>query len=89
MAMMSVLGVLSGLAWSGLGYRGRKYVNLYLEASARIDEGAAEGCRVCKQSLDAREQLWFPFLGSFYILTFAPLLFSALYVFLFIVSVVQ
>jgi hypothetical protein len=86
MALISVVGMLSGVAWSGLGYRGRMYVNFFLEQGAGIDANAAEDCRVCKWAIETREKFKFSFLGSFYILTIAPLVFSGLYVVLFAVS---
>ena len=73
--------------WVALGYRSRKFVTFFLEEGAKLEEGAEVGCQVCKRSLEARDKFWFPFLGSYNILRFTPLAFSAFYLILFIVSV--
>src|SRR5258708_25499318 len=74
MALISVVGMSSGLVWCGLGYRGRKYLEFYLGGGAKLDENAAEECQVCKRSIDFGKQihLWrlnLSFLGSRYVLT--------------------
>ncbi len=89
LALIAVVGGVSGVAWSGLGYRGRKYVTFFLEEGARIDGAAADGCRVCWRAIDTRQEFQFPFLGSFYVLIGTPLVFSALYIVLFIASLLQ
>jgi len=89
MALMAFVGLISGPVWSALGYRGRKYVDLFLEGGAAIDQDAGHGCQVCKRSLETRNEFGWRLFSSRYILTIAPLVLSALYFVLLIASVVQ
>jgi hypothetical protein len=86
MALIAVVGILSGLAWSVLGYRGRKFVKHYLEEGEKIDKTAAEGCRLFHRTITFGNEYDLRFLNSTSILIGTPLVFSALYLVLFIVS---
>jgi hypothetical protein len=89
MVSISGLGVLSSLAWSALGYRGREFNTMFLTKAAALEARAPEECRVCQEALAFRKTLPFRFLGSWGILVFSPWLVAALYLVLLAVSLVQ
>ena len=57
MFMITILGVISGVAWSGLAYRSRKYVDAFTEGGAKLEEHADPDCRVCTCALKSHRAL--------------------------------
>ena len=95
LATIPVLGIISGVFWAGLGYRGRKFLNTFIDLGTILEESMVQSdnwpndkVKPCKSIKDMRDStLPCKWAGSFFILVYGPTLFSLLYVLLFIVSV--
>lgn len=79
MVLISLLGIIGGVAFSCLGYRGRKFVDACLEAGARLEntriwptELPAE-TKIFKRLRNIRDTIPFGFAGSRYILVYGPI----------------
>ncbi len=89
------LGIISGVFWAGLGYRGRKFLNKFVDLGVILEESMVQSdnwpndkVKPCQTIKDMRDStLPCKWAGSFFILVIGPTLFSALYVLLLIVSV--
>ncbi len=79
MVSMSILGIFSGLAWWRLEYRGRKYVNRFFEEGKKLEADAEPDCKAFQQVLETRSEFLLHSLGSYYVLVFTTVLFTALY----------
>ena len=94
LAIMCVLGGVSGLAWAGLGVRGRKFLNEYLLLAEHIEADAqcwSQDVQKYKPITLTRQWIsTFPFgcAGSRFLLTGGSLAFTAFYGFLLYVSVI-
>lgn len=81
-----IVGMLTGVTWMGLGYRGREYGTYFLSQAARFEDSLPEYCRVCNKGLETRNEFWFPWAGSYLHLIGWPFLFIALHVVLLALS---
>jgi hypothetical protein len=90
---ISLLGVLSGLFWAALGYRGRRFLDEFAKAGSSIENDAGKwpnelnNFRPLTSSRTLRDLIPFRFCGSIFLLTGGPLLISVLYIILFCASV--
>ena len=83
MVSLSALGVVSGLAWAVLGWRGHKFVATFLDLGSRIERnlGSEETPAInpCHEMSSARATLRFHWVGSYYPLIGVPILCSVLF----------
>ena len=67
------LGVLSGVFWGLLGHRGRNFQKRFSEMAATLEtESLSRGTGPMKVAVELRETLPFSFAGSYWILTWGP-----------------
>ncbi|HEV3142477.1 MAG TPA: hypothetical protein VGZ47_01180, partial [Gemmataceae bacterium] len=92
MASMSAVGFIAGLAWAGLGWRGRTFVNKFVELGRQL-EGSAEAqaqqqaaAQHQQQAVNplteaeaARDSFSFGHVGSYYLLIGGPLVCCVLF----------
>lgn len=83
-----VLGVLSGVFWAALGYRGRKFTDGYIELGTSIEEGI-EGHKPLTESKNLRDTLPCGWSGSRYIVAVGPLIFALFYILLVVASLIR
>lgn len=89
LVLFCVVGGVSGVTWSALGYRGREYLTYFLSEAAKFEKDAPKFHQVCTNALSKRAQFPFQALGSFGHLVFWPLGFFCLYVVLLHVSLAR
>jgi hypothetical protein len=93
LAIMCVLGGISGVAWAGLGCRGRKFLDEYINLAVKFEaDSKCWSPDVDQYKMQTLTKVWirsFPYgkCGSRYLLTFGALAFTVFYAFLFYVSV--
>jgi hypothetical protein len=90
--LLSVVGFLSGLAWAGLGWRGRELLKKFVDLGKQLEEkgeAADAGHKVspCKTAAEQRDNMMFWMVGSYYLLIGVPLLCSILFAVLFFATV--
>jgi len=88
---ISVFGSLMSLSWAALGYRGRRYHQLYVKLACRMEKPdrwplGLEEYRMLTRSRRLRKELPFFFGGSRFLLVSIPLAFLILYLALAVVS---
>lgn len=83
-----VLGVLSGIFWAALGYRGRKFVDGYIDLGTQIEKGI-EGHKPLTESKNTRDALPCGWSGSRYILMVGPCIFALFFVLLLVASLTR
>ncbi len=95
MVGICLLGGLSGLAWAGLGKRGRAFLNKFVDLSAGLENDSTCWPQAQMQrkplsiAREMREDLGYKRFGSYYLLTWGPRLFSVLYLLLLIASMFE
>ena len=92
LATICIVGGVSGVFWSALGYRGRKFLSEYmgmaekLEADPATWEKEIHGCKLATRTTVLRDSLCYPWSGSKMILIYGPLAFTVIYVVMLVVS---
>lgn len=87
-----LIGIISGVLWAALGYRGRRFLNEYSNAGANIErnselwQGELQNLAPLTLSRELRDRLPFRYAGSLYLLTGVPMVFSLLFVIMLIIS---
>ena len=87
LSLFCLVGAFSGVTWSFLGDRGRKYLTYFLEQAAAFESKLPESHKVCTQALKTRDVLRFRRFGSYGHLVYWPWGFVAVYVVLLLVSI--
>lgn len=84
-----VLGMVSGVFWWGLGYRGRKFLNLFVEKGVEIEndsmvwaDGSEKYRSMCKDIDSYRKSLGWGWAGSWWVLQFGPVVVSLFYLYM-------
>lgn len=71
--MLSLVGVVAGIFWGALGYRGRKFQDAYVRwAGSLEDRFRSDIFRPATSSLRLRDKLEFGWAGSYWILMAVP-----------------
>ena len=90
---LCILGLISSIFWSGLGYRSRKFLIKHIAMGAYIEADPACWPSVLNQKYKPFSQIKsirdtspFGWCGGRYILIFGPLLFAIFYIFLGVIS---
>jgi len=78
-----IMGIISGIFWFGLGYRGRKFMFMFVEKGVDFEMmNFNRKIDLFKFIQTTRDSLRCRWAGSFYILMIGPILVSLFYVFL-------
>ena len=90
---IGLLGVLTCPLWAALGSRGRKFLNAYVHLASLMEDDATlwpaqfAKYQPFKTTESLRETLPWKEFGSFFLVTFTPLLFTAFYLVLLVASI--
>jgi len=85
LSTVCIVGVLSSVVWAGLGYRGRKNVNLFLglgrqvELDSKCTSAELFGLGPCDNAIKLRDSIHYRWAGSFWVLSFGSLVYALLY----------
>lgn len=90
---MCILGGISGVAWAALGFRGRKFLEEYINLAVKFESDSKcwssdlDQYKMLTLTRTLIKSLPFGWSGSRYLLTIGSLAFTAFYAFLFYVAV--
>ena len=89
MLIINVIGIMSGITWAMLGYRGRKHVSYFISLGADIESEMDYKYRVFKKLIDVRESTRFRRFGSYLRMTKVPLIHALFHFVLLVFIIIQ